>query len=73
MMSGLSYLMSFVMITVRVQIYLISGVGGAAAELHLHCFILPDLDKMLLRNGGKLRQQGNSFEKLTCPDFGLKL
>lgn len=58
--SGFTYLMSFVMVTVRVQIYLISGVEDAAAELQLCCFILPDLGKTLLRNGGKLRQQGCS-------------
>lgn len=56
-LSGLSYLMSFVMITVNVQIYLISGVEGSAAELQLCCFILPDLGKTFLRNGGKWRQQ----------------
>lgn len=54
-MSDLSYLMSFVMITVRVQIYLISGVEGAAAVLQLSCFILPDSGKTLLRNARKLR------------------
>lgn len=55
------------MITVRVQIYLVCDVLGvevAAAKLHLCCFIPPALGTTLLRNGGKLKQQGDHFEKL---------
>lgn len=68
-MSILGYLMSFLMITVRVQIYpyvtYSLGVERAAAEVHLRCFVPPALGNTLLKNGGKPKQQGNHFEKLS--------